>query len=102
LDGAHSKNGKPRTAYLSPETTARLATYRGEVAKALGAIPADAARAPSGVSGSRSATRRGGVRLGRRGMLVSCYTIFVARGCARWCGQGSRSRSPCGSAATRR
>jgi integrase len=40
LDGQHSKNGKPRTAYLSSETTARLAAHRAEVVKALGAITA--------------------------------------------------------------
>lgn len=38
LDGAHSKNGQGRTAYLSPDTTRRLAEHRGEVAKALGAV----------------------------------------------------------------
>jgi integrase len=40
LDGQHSKNGKPRTAYLSADTTARLAAHRAEVVKALGAITA--------------------------------------------------------------
>jgi integrase len=40
LDGQHSKNGKPRTAYLGAETTARLAAHRAEVVKALGAITA--------------------------------------------------------------
>jgi integrase len=38
LDGAHSKNGKPRKAYLSPDTTRLLVEYRAEVAKALGAV----------------------------------------------------------------
>lgn len=40
LDGAHSKNGKPRTAYLSADTTRALGEYRAAVVKALGAIPA--------------------------------------------------------------
>jgi integrase len=39
LDGEHSKNGKPRSAFLSPDATAALATHRARVAKALGAIP---------------------------------------------------------------
>jgi integrase len=39
LDGSHSKNGRPRTAFLSAETTRQLAAYRESVAKQLGAIP---------------------------------------------------------------
>jgi integrase len=39
LDGEHSKNGKPRGAFLSPAATAALATHRARVAKVLGAIP---------------------------------------------------------------
>jgi integrase len=38
LDGAHSKNGKPRTAYLSPDTARMMAEHRAEVASAVGAI----------------------------------------------------------------
>jgi len=88
LDGAHSKNGKPLTAYLSPETTPRLAEHRADVAKVLGAVGpcvlSTRPRGRSGASGCRSSTRRGGLPRARRGTLVSCCMIFVAQGCAQW------------------
>ena len=72
LDGAHSKNGKPRTAYLSPATTHMLAEHRARVATALGAIgtavfvhtgkgPLQGQRIQEFNKAWRSATRPGGV-----------------------------------------
>jgi integrase len=70
--GRHSQQeGKPRTAYLSPETTRRLTEHRAEVAKALGAVgpyvfvhtgkgPLQGQRMQEFNKAWRSATRRAG------------------------------------------
>jgi integrase len=82
LDGAHSKNGQPRTAYLSPATTKLLAEQRARVqpstANLVGSFPTCSStpkKAGSGASDCGSLSRRGGRPVARPVILAPCSMI---------------------------
>lgn len=81
LDGAHSKNGQPRTAYLSPAATkvlveqgARVEALDRELGRIIPEVFVHTEKDPSQGSASMSSPRRGGRPVARPVILALCCT----------------------------